>query len=341
RTPHFDYRPLVVDGDLVKRRLYELPIERLEDPTLATLFGDTRDELARKITMLEDRNTPNFLYGSLAVFGSVDAPLLELARLLLGRLNGNGDAISEAGGEQHARPGHRVDADGFAARARSEIDAYRERYPKLSATVEVRDDISGLMVSHGDLFVGRRVRVPLRRVNALLQHEVGTHVLTYANGAAQPLGLLAMGLAGYEELQEGLAVLAEHLVDGLEASRLRLLAARVVAVHTVASGADFIETFRVLSEDHGLAPSAAFTVAMRVHRGGGFTKDAVYLRGLVRLLGYLGDGGRLEPLYVGKVAFEHIPAVQELLWREYLASPRLRADCLAAPGAPERLARLR
>lgn len=341
RAPEFDYRPLVVDGDLVKRRLYDLPIERLEDPTLATLFGDTRDELARKITMLEDRNTPGFLYGSLGVFGAVDEPLLELARLLLSRLDGRDDGISESGGSPGSRPDSRIDAEGFAARARREIDAYRERYPKLSATVEVRDDISGLMVSHGDLFVGRRVRVPLRRVNALLQHEVGTHVLTYANGAAQPVGLLATGLAGYEELQEGLAVLAEHLVDGLESSRLRLLAARVVAVHAMASGASFVDTFRVLHEDHGFAPSSAFTIAMRVHRGGGFTKDAVYLRGLVRLLSYLGDGGRLEPLYVGKVAFEHVAPVQELLWREYLSSPRLRPDCLDAPGAQERLARLR
>lgn len=341
RPPRFDYRPLVVDGDLMKRRLYELPIEKLEDPTLATLFADARDELARRISMLEDRNTPRFMYGSLGVFGSVDGPLLELATLLLRQLDGTGDGISSPGDPQDPREEGGVDAEGFAARARHEIARYRERYPKMSAAVEVRDDISGLMVSHGDLLVGRRLQVPLRRVTALLHHEVGTHVLTYVNGTAQPLGLLATGLAGYEELQEGLAVLAEYLVGGLESSRLRLLAARVVAVHAVASGADFLETFRMLRSDHGFAPRSAFTIAMRVHRSGGFTKDAVYLRGLVRLLTYLGDGGTLEPLYVGKVAFEHIASVQELLWREYLSSPQLRPGCLDAPGAPERLARLR
>src|SRR5690606_19314475 len=88
-------------------------------------------------------------------------------------------------------------------------------------------------------------------------------------------------------------------------------------------------------------PTTAFTVAMRVHRGGGLTKDAVYLRGLVRLLGYLGEGGELEPLYVGKVAFEQLPEIRELRWREYLKEPPLRPNYLEAPGAPERLARLR
>src|SRR5690606_17407786 len=135
----------------------------------------------------------------------------------------------------------------------------------------------------------RRLRVPAHRVDALLQHEIGTHVVTFANGSAQPLGLLATGLAGYEELQEGLAVLSEHLVDGLDTSRLRLLAARVVAVRSVIDGADFVETYRLLAEEHDVDPTTAFTVAMRVHRGGGLTKDAVYLRGLVRLLGYLGE----------------------------------------------------
>src|SRR5690606_39997034 len=133
RTPHFDYRPLVVDGDLVKRRLYELPIERLEDPTLATLFGDTRDELARKITMLEDRNTPNFLYGSLAVFGSVDAPLLELARLLLDRLPGSTEEVAEGGDDRAQDEDERVDAEGFAARATLELEGYRQANPELSS----------------------------------------------------------------------------------------------------------------------------------------------------------------------------------------------------------------
>ena len=65
------------------------------------------------------------------------------------------------------------------------------------------------------------------RVGASLQHEVGTHLVTYYNGLEQPLRLLHVGLAGYDETQEGLAVLAEYLVGGLSRSRLRTLAERV------------------------------------------------------------------------------------------------------------------
>ena len=47
---------------------------------------------------------------------------------------------------------------------------------------------------------------------ALLHHEVGTHLVTHVNGTHQPIKVLGVGLAGYDETQEGLAVLAEYLV---------------------------------------------------------------------------------------------------------------------------------
>ena len=83
-----------------------------------------------------------------------------------------------------------------------------------------------------------------------------------------------------DALQEGLAVLAEYLVVGLSRPRLRLLAGRVVAVRYLLDGASFVDTFRELSLTHGFANPVAFTIAVRTFRSGGFTKDAVYLRGL-------------------------------------------------------------
>lgn len=340
-NPAFDYRPLAVDTDALRRRLYQLPLERLEDPTLASVFRTTREELARKLTMLDDRNTQRFLYGSLGVFGTVEPPLLDLARRMLERIPASGDEVAESGDDRPSVVSGRIDAEGFLARAQLELDSYRQRLESFNSEAVVRDDISGLMVSSGNLLIGRRVKVPLHRVEALLQHEIGTHVVTFANGKAQPLGLLATGLAGYEELQEGMAVLAEHLVNGLDRSRIRLLAARVVAVRSVVEGAEFVDTYRELTRECGISPATAFTVTMRVHRGGGLTKDAVYLRGLVRLLDYLADGGEFRPLYVGKVAFEQLPQIRELLWREYLKPPALRPNYLNAPGARVRLARLR
>ena len=185
------------------------------------------------------------------------------------------------------------------------------------------------------------MRFAANRVEPLIQHEVGTHVVTYWNGAAQRFKLLATGLAGYDELQEGLAVLAEYLVAGLTESRLRTLAARVLAARAVSDGSEFIDTFRLLTAEYGMAPRPAFQIATRVHRGGGFVKDAVYLRGLQRVVEYLGDGGRLDTLLVGKISVNHAPVIEELQRRRVLVPPPLRPSYLDHPDTHYRLERLR
>jgi uncharacterized protein (TIGR02421 family) len=329
RAPAFDYRPLVVDAAMLKRTLYSVRTEEIEDPTLAHLLDDTRDELDRKVTMLTDRGTPRFLYGSLAVYGPVDEPLLALAEALLGRLPPGDDSSGEP-----------VDAKGVRRLAEDELAWYRARDPELSAKVHIRGDVSGLMVSQGDLLIGAGVSVSPVRARALVQHEVGTHVVTYHNGRSQPLKLMASGLAGYEELQEGLAVVSEWMVSGLTPARVRLLAGRVFAAHRVSAGATFVESWREL-QDRGFSPRTAFTICARVYRSGGLTKDAIYLRGLVRLLRHFGNGGALEPMLAGKVAFEHLAFVEELRWRSVLQAPRLLPRCFSDDAAPPLLARLR
>ncbi len=332
RVPEFVYRFLPADPALLKRRLYRIPIERVEDPVIADLFSEKQLDLDRKLTMLMDRGTPRFLYGSLQVFGGASDSLTGLAEQLLQRLPKRSRTDSRGG---------TVDAEGFVRRATEELEYFRRSYPELKNGVEVRSDITGLMVSRGKLLVGEYTSIPASRVEALVQHEMGTHLLTYVNGRAQPLKQLYSGLAGYDELQEGLAVLAEHFVDGLSASRMRLLAARVLAVRDLVGGASFIETFRQLNRNHGFDQRTAFMITMRVYRGGGLTKDATYLRGLVRLVDYLMRGGEYDPLLVGKIAENHVPIIRELLWREVLRPPPLRPRYLDDVHFAEKLQRLR
>jgi uncharacterized protein (TIGR02421 family) len=330
--PNFAYRPLSVDPSLLKRRLWRIPVERIEDPTLEDLFRRQQVDLDRRLNMLTDRLTQNFVTGSVLLFGRPDPPLLDLARRVLERVPPR---------TRDESPARSIGAAEFAARAEQELAYYRERNPEFKSRVEIRDDYSGLVVSHGNLLVGASSRIPLKRVEALLHHEVGTHVVTYANGRAQPFRQLYVGLPGYEELQEGLGVLAEYLVGGLTRPRLRLLAARVLAVQQMLEGAPFQEVFHELAREHFFERRIAFTIAMRVFRGGGLTKDLVYLRGLDELLTYLGRGGDIEPLLIGKLGPDHIGMIRELQWRKVLREAPLRPRYLDDPGALERLAWVR
>ena len=205
----------------------------------------------------------------------------------------------------------------------------------------MRDDISDLMVSFGRLLIPEAATIRADRVEPLLHHEVGTHVVTYQNGARQPLKMLATGLPGYDETQEGLAVLAEYLTGGLDPRRLRVLAGRVVAVAEMLDGAGFLEIFESLRTEHRIPRRTAWSIAIRVVVGGGSVKDAIYLRGIKRILESLAEGGSLDVLFVGKLALDHIPLIQDLLDRGVLNPPWVRPRWLDVPGAQERLARLR
>ncbi len=328
-VPTLRLRPLDFEPDVVRRELYNVEIENVADPALHTLFRAKRDEIARQITALEDRDTSRFVYASLQVYGAIAQPLASAAEELLETI------------PTQAPSTRTVTAGAFAEAARAEFDRYRAVYPDFPAHIEVRDDIADLMVSFGRLLIPEAAVFRADCIEPLLHHEVGTHVLTYQNGARQPLTLLTIGLPGYEETQEGLAVLAEYLTGGLDPGRLRVLAARVVAVGKMLDGAGFLDIFESLREEHRIPARTAWSIASRVVVGGGSVKDAIYLRGVSRILEALAEGSILDVLLVGKLSLEHIPLVQDLLDREVLHPPWARPRWLDVPGAQERLDRLR
>ena len=328
KVPTLRSRPLGFEPDLVRRSLYNLEIERIEDPALANLFMAKRDEIGRQITLLEDRDTSRCVHGSLQLFGEVGEGLVREASELLRVI-------------QVGTPGDgRVTASAFAEAAERELDLYRGRYPGFTAGLEIRSDVSDLMVSHGRFLIPATAYFRSGRVEALIQHEIGTHVVTYQNGCVQPLRLLTVGLPGYDETQEGLAILAEFASGGLDPLRLRLLAARVIAVDRMLGGADFLEIFDELRTAHSFAPRTAWSVVLRVARGGGLTKDVIYLRGISRVLEFASERKTLEPLLVGKLSLDHVPLIEELTERGILHPAWIRPRWMENAPARDRLARV-
>ena len=82
-APTLRLRPLEFEPDMARRDLYNLEIENVTDPALHTLFRAKRDEIARQITVLEDRDTSRFVYGSLQLYGGIAQPLASAAEKLL------------------------------------------------------------------------------------------------------------------------------------------------------------------------------------------------------------------------------------------------------------------
>lgn len=328
RAPDFRYRPLTVDPDLMKRELYAIDLSLLEDMLLEQLLCEKRREIDMQLTMLATRNTNAFRPASMLLYGTPSPTLLEQARTILETV------------KPKAIAGEMCDAGEIAGAANALVDRYRLMDPRFDARVEVRDDVFGMLVSHGRLLIASDSSVARSRLDALLAHEVSVHLLTYFNGATQGLTIFRTGLARYEGLQEGLGVFAEWAVGGLTPARLRLLAARVVAVDAMADGAGFVDVYRLLHRDFGFREGGAFGIAARVFRSGGLAKDAIYLKGFVEVIDGFATGAPLKPFWLGKIAPEHVEAVEELLQRGLLHEPVFEPEFLSRDDARERVRQL-
>ncbi|MGH8551080.1 MAG: flavohemoglobin expression-modulating QEGLA motif protein [Methylococcales bacterium] len=127
----------------------------------------------------------------------------------------------------------------------------------------------------------------------LLEHEAHVHAATMHNGKRQKnLRLLSLGAPRTTRTQEGIAVMAELMTLSLDIVRLRRIALRIKAIAMALDGADFIETFKGFLEA-GQSEEESYQSSVRCFRGGDvrgktvFTKDTVYLKGLMEVMAFL------------------------------------------------------
>lgn len=190
---------------------------------------------------------------------------------------------------------------------------------------ELVDDLSAKAVAGP-----RRVRLSRdaeftdQDLRQLVLHEVYVHVATSLNGRLQAdLPILAAGHPGTTRTQEGLAVFSEIIGGAMDPARFRRLSDRTIAIQQSIDGADFLQLYGFFL-DRGSSPVQAFDDARRVVRGGltnggaPFTKDGVYLDGLLRVHNFLRTAvtlGRIDVvplLFAGKLDLEDVPDVARL-----------------------------
>lgn len=168
----------------------------------------------------------------------------------------------------------------------------------------------------------------------LLQHEAFVHSLTALNGREQPLlKSLAMSSPRTTATQEGLATFAEQITGSIDIGRMKRISLRIEAVALALEGADFIQVFRYFLDARQSAEES-FASAQRVfrgvplHGGSAFTKDGVYLRGLIGMHTFFRWALRQDKLrlcrllFAGKMTLDDVQRFEPLFDAGVLAAPR-------------------
>ena len=291
---------------------------------LGRYVGETARSWSIAAELLEALGTPDVTTHSVRLFGRPDEPL-----------PGNGPTTREAA-RHFIAIAEELDRELLAPSERVAISATALKLQLQSDLDDFFDARVIEVVLDPDLIAkaaAGATRIRLRSGAAfsdydrhqLVQHEAFVHSLTALNGREQPqLPSLALSSPRTTATQEGLATFAEQITGSIDIERMKRISLRIEAVAMALNGADFIEVFRYFL-DAGQSDADSFTSAQRVFRGvpttGGaaFTKDAVYLRGLISVHTFfrwalrqrklrlcrllfagkmtLGDVQRFEPLY--------------------------------------------
>ncbi|GLT17046.1 hypothetical protein GCM10007938_08230 [Vibrio zhanjiangensis] len=313
--PQFEYKEVPCNAFHFKRALYNLPVEDISDPDLHKIYEDVIASYADKVDQLQTIGQRDFLYNSLRYFGEPSEKDMRNANFILHLPDSEDDDNTL------------IDAQGI--QSIMETFAQNEGYEyKL-----VLDDnmIANALVSGTSIKINVTANVPLIEANALAHHELGVHLVTSLNARAQPLRILSIGCPVNTMTQEGMAILSEYLAGHLSIKRLKILALRVLAVNSMIKEKSFRTTFMMLKEEYGVDDNLAFTITARVYRGGGFTKDYLYLKGFHEVLNTYEKEDDFMSLLCGKTALIHLPEIKRLVDKGIFVPPVKITPSFRAP----------
>lgn len=175
------------------------------------------------------------------------------------------------------------------------------------------------------------------QLDVFLVHEGWVHLGTSLNGLSQEDHLwLSTWAPRTTYLQEGLAILTELITGCMTMERWNKVILRHLATTMAEKGSNIKDVYNYLRH-HEMEPLDSFKLALRVFRGvpleGGaaFTKELLYLHGLIELLVHLNKHQiSLRTLWMGKMSFEehlfllkgeHGPSAQLKYFPQQLESP--------------------
>ncbi|MFD0861968.1 flavohemoglobin expression-modulating QEGLA motif protein [Sungkyunkwania multivorans] len=300
-NPKFHYPKRKFDAYKLHRLFYSQRLERIEDDEIRKLYQDVIYFYSGMIQCIENIGKgTNFYFNSLRSYGTPKERNVENAKFILHfEDEEEGSDMIPAFTAEEAKEYFQAFAEQY------DFDLNVKLSTKLAAEAMVSNSTQTLLLKKNVLFSENQLKT-------LANHEIGVHLVTTYNGLDQPLKIFSNGLPKNVETQEGLAVFAEYMSGALTLKRLKELAYRVIAVDSLLKGYDFKDTFDLLHNQYKLNRDSAFTITLRVHRGGGFTKDYLYLTGLKKVYDYFHAGKDLGVLLTGKTTLSYAETIKKL-----------------------------
>ncbi len=302
-NPSYHYKKIDFNAHKLQQALFSQDIESIKDDESRSFYMDVIYDYSNLIRCIETIGTGSkFYFNSLKSFGTPTEKDVDNARFIL--------HFADEDFNQEMLPVYNASeaADYFKEFTKRFDFQFNVRMStKISAAAMVQNNTQTLILKKNNKFSANQLKV-------LANHEIGVHMVTTFNGLAQPLKIFSNGFPKNVESQEGLAVFSEYMSGCLTLFRLKELSYRVLATDSLRKGFDFCATFDLLHNQYKLNREEAYNISLRAHRGGGFTKDHLYLTGLKEIYNFHMEGNSLDNLFTGKVSLSHAPIIDK--WQQ-------------------------
>ena len=315
-SPNFKYRKIDFDAHKLQQALFLQKIDNIRDEESRAFYRDVIYDYSGLIQCIETIGTGRkFYYNALKSFGTPTQKDVENAQFIL--------HFEDEDINQEMFPVFNAnDAEEYFREfsKRYDFDLNIKLSTKLSAAAMVLNNSQTLLLKKNHRFSANQLKV-------LANHEIGVHLVTTFNGLDQSLKIFHNGFPNNVETQEGLAVYSEYMSGCLTLYRLKELSYRVIAADSLHKGFNFCDTFDLLHNQYKLNREESYNICLRAHRGGGFTKDYMYLTGLKKVYDYHQSGGNLDLLLAGKISLENVGIVSK--WQDEGLAQEIRYENLA------------
>jgi len=302
-SPRFFYKELDLDFAQMRNDLKKIPAVNHE---LYPLFADKIKELELKLMMLEARGSTDFGSLSQAVFGKITRHLYQEALKFIKQ------------NETNLIPDQSPEID--TKKAVEILKEFLQGHNLGHWQIKILDDsVADIQVTKRDsILVKEGAKFRMNRLQALLVHEIGTHVFRYENGKIQPLRILERGTAHYLRTEEGLAIWNQNQLGLTLGDKFLTPAYQIVTLY-MAQKMGFHDLYHYLKSTFNLVDELAWKLCLKAKRGyedssavGAFTKDSVYFMGIREIERFVNKGGDIADLYVGKISVPDLPLVQKI-----------------------------
>jgi uncharacterized protein (TIGR02421 family) len=315
-NPLFYYKDAVINFSDCYNKLSRM---RFGNTIMDGILRQKASEALCFLKMIESRGRANFVHHSIEIYGKPTKRLLEHA-LYYSKKNP---------GKIYERSTHS---------SKQAIQIFRRTLNALGFNwkLECKDIVANALVipSERTFILKKNYKFTERKIKRLIAHEIFGHILRAECGLLQPYRIFSVGFPGYEPAEEGLALFKEKIAGLLDDQSLKGYAGRVLATH-VALNYSFRKTYTLLRKFY--SRDQAWNLAVRVKRGledtskpGAFTKDLVYLKGLMQVSRYHAMKGSLKLLHFGKVSVEHTDILGRI---PGIADPGTLINSFKNPGA--------